>query len=69
MTEGVGAVFGIPHVPELWEEVSRGHRSRSGSYRARSRSRSKSALEDVRKIMHIKGGEGGGVDHTSVIVY
>ena len=40
VTEGVGAAFGIPHVHELWEEVSRGHRSRSNSYRARSRTRS-----------------------------
>ena len=37
VTEGVGAAFGIPHVPELWEEVSRGHhRNRSASYRSRS---------------------------------
>ena len=48
VSEGVGAVFGIPHVPELWDEVARPHsRSRSGSYRPRSRSRSRSALLEV----------------------
>ena len=48
VTEGVGAAFGIPHVPELWEEVNRGHRSRSSSYRARSRTRSvRSTIAEV----------------------
>ena len=45
VTEGIGAAFGIPHVPELWEEVSRTHsRSRTSS---RARSRSRSAIAEV----------------------
>ena len=45
MSEGIGAAFGIPHVPELWEEVSRSHsRSRTSS---RARTRSRSAIMEV----------------------
>ena len=50
VTEGVGAVFGIPHVPELWEEVSRSHsRSRTSSYRA-SRSRTHSTRSTMLEV-------------------
>lgn len=50
VTEGVGAVFGIPHVPELWEEVSRSHSRGRTSSRAQSRSYSRSAIVEVRVI-------------------
>ena len=47
VTEGVGAAFGIPNVPELWEEMNRPH-SRSRASRSPSRSISRSALPEVR---------------------
>lgn len=64
VTEGIGAAFGIPHVPELWEEVNRAHsRSRSNSYRVRSRSRTHSTRSavgrEVRGEVMMVGGEDG----------
>ncbi len=47
VTEGVGAAFGIPHVPELWEEVSRTHNRSRSRTSSRARSQSRSVIAEV----------------------
>lgn len=44
ITEGVGAVVGIPHSPEVWSEIQRPRSHSSRSHSSRSRAHSRSAI-------------------------